>query len=113
MTRQKEKEFIEMRIANLEKAIKDYPDSAGNEYFSGKIQAYKDILELFSGTFDTWETRNKVFVACKETGDFITEVSSVQEGIELIKEYEKQDKSENIFAPDFYDVVNNDHVSML
>lgn len=57
MTRENEKEFIKMRITNLEKAISDFSNSAGNEYFSGKIQVYKDVLELFSGTFDNWERR--------------------------------------------------------
>ena len=57
MKRQKEKELLQMRIANLEKAIAEFPNSAGNEYFSGKIQAYKDVLELFDGTFDAWDTR--------------------------------------------------------
>lgn len=55
----------------------------------------------------------KIFTASKETGDFIEEVKTIEEGIELIKKYEADDRTNEIFEEDFYNLVNENHESLL
>lgn len=54
----------------------------------------------------------KIYTAVRETGDFIEEVKSVDEGWALIANYEADDKAEGTFEPDFYDVVDEEHCSV-
>lgn len=51
----------------------------------------------------------KLYTACRETGDFIEKVSSIQEGKELIKGYEEIDKNEGNYEDNFYAIVNENH----
>ena len=51
----------------------------------------------------------KLYTACRETGDFIEEVKSIQEGKELIKGYEEIDKNEGDYEGGFYTIVNENH----
>jgi len=51
----------------------------------------------------------KLFTADRETGTIIDEVKSVNEGLKLIKEYEKEDKAEGNYEPGFYEIVDEDH----
>lgn len=54
-----------------------------------------------------------VYVANRETGDFICRVDSVDQGLLVIEAYEISDKLNNIYVPNFYDVVNLYHESLL
>lgn len=54
----------------------------------------------------------KLYTACRETGDFIEEVYSIQEGKELIKEYEEIDRDEGDFKENFYAIVDEDHMEV-
>lgn len=44
-----------------------------------------------------------LYVACKETGEFIDVVNSVNAGKNLINEYEEQDKENGVHTEDFYE----------
>lgn len=55
----------------------------------------------------------KIFVADKETGTFIEEVNTVEDGKELIQQYEEADKADGTYIEDFYDVVDEEHCSIL
>lgn len=55
----------------------------------------------------------KLYVADKETGTFIDEVESIDEGLKLIDQYEAIDQEEGNYSPNFYDVVDEEHVSQL
>lgn len=57
--------------------------------------------------------KQKIYVADKETGTIIEEVASIKEGLKLIEKYEKKDKKEGIYTPNFYDIVNSDRCSLL
>ena len=52
------------------------------------------------------------YVACRETGEFIEMVDSVNDGRNLIDEYEEQDKRDGVYIEDFYDIVNENHCSV-
>lgn len=54
----------------------------------------------------------KLYTADRETGSFIEEVNSLDDGLTLIKEYEEADKADGTYTPNFYDVVNEDHCSI-
>lgn len=54
----------------------------------------------------------KLYTADKETGTFIEEVKTLEEGKKLIAEYERNDKIEGIYEENFYDVVNEEHESI-
>lgn len=50
----------------------------------------------------------KLYVADRVAGNHIEEVTSIEEGIKLIDEYEKSDKEEGIFEYGFYEVLEVD-----
>lgn len=45
-----------------------------------------------------------IVVRDREAGNIIDEVLSYDEGLELIKRFENEDKTNNMFVPDFYEV---------
>lgn len=47
----------------------------------------------------------KLYVADRGTGTTTEEVATVEDGIRLIKEYEEEDKRNECYEPDFYEVV--------
>ena len=51
----------------------------------------------------------KLYTACRETGDFIENVNSIQEGKDLIKKYEEIDRNEGDYEDNFYAIVNEKH----
>ncbi len=55
----------------------------------------------------------KIYTADKVTGTFIEEVSSIELGKALIEQYEQTDKSEGVYQSDFYDLVDENHESIL
>jgi len=59
------------------------------------------------------EKYRHIYVACRETGDRITEVSTIEEGLKTIKEYEKNDKAEDIYTEGFYDLIDENRKSVL
>ncbi len=50
----------------------------------------------------------KMYVGCAETGDLIEEVSSYDEGIRLIMQYEQEDMKNGLYEEDFYAVLDED-----
>lgn len=50
-----------------------------------------------------------LYTACRETGDLIEKVDSIQEGKDLIKKYEEIDRNEGSYEDNFYAVVNENH----
>lgn len=55
MTRENEKKFIQRHVNNIERALQEYPKTAGHAYLRGKQQAFREVLEMFSGTYDNCE----------------------------------------------------------
>mgnify|MGYP006872994381 CR=1 FL=1 len=55
----------------------------------------------------------KLYTADRETGTFIQEINSIEEGLELIREYEEGDKEDGYEPNNFYDIVNEYHESVL
>lgn len=55
----------------------------------------------------------KFYVADKETGTFIEEVETIEAGLLKIKSFESDDKREGTFEADFYNVVDEEHCSVL
>jgi len=53
-----------------------------------------------------------LYTADKETGTFIEKVDTIDQGLELIRGYEEEDKNDGTYTPDFYDIVNERHVSV-
>ncbi len=54
-----------------------------------------------------------MYTADRETGTFIEEVESVEQGLRVIATYERMDKANGCYSPDFYDVVDSDHCSLI
>ncbi len=52
-------------------------------------------------------------VANRETGNFICMVDSIEQGFKIINAYEQIDKRWGTYTPNFYDIVNLDHESVL
>ena len=52
-------------------------------------------------------------VSNRETGEFICMVDSVEQGLKIIDAYEYVDKLWGTYKPNFYDIVNLNHESVL
>lgn len=55
----------------------------------------------------------KVYTADKETGTFIDEFESIEEAKAAIEKYERADKADGTYEEDFYDVVDENHCSLI
>ena len=55
----------------------------------------------------------KLYTACRETGTFIDSVETIDQGLRFIDIYEWEDKANNQYEPDFYDVVDDNHCSVI
>ena len=55
----------------------------------------------------------KIYTADKETGTFIEEFDSIKKAKDAIACYEAEDEKEGVFEPDFYDIVNENHESIM
>lgn len=55
----------------------------------------------------------KIYTADRETGTFIEECASVEDAISQIDVYEAKDEAEGVYEPNFYDVVDENHCSLL
>lgn len=58
-------------------------------------------------------TKKQLYVANSWTGAFIEPVSSLNEGLRLIEQFENRDREDGTFREDFYTIVDQDHVSIL
>lgn len=54
----------------------------------------------------------KFYTSDTFSGTFIDEVSTVEEGLALIKKYEDQDKATGIYEEGFYCVVDENHCTV-
>ena len=52
------------------------------------------------------------WVACRETGSKIASFETIEEAKKQIEQYEKEDKKDGCFSPDFYDIVLEDYSSV-
>ena len=48
----------------------------------------------------------KFYVGCKESGDIIEEARSFKDAEEIIKKYEQEDKDNNNFSENYYEIIN-------
>lgn len=55
----------------------------------------------------------KIYTANRETGSFIEEAESIDMAKAMIRFYEDEDKKNDVFEPNFYDVVNENHESLI
>lgn len=54
------------------------------------------------------QEEKEIWVCAKETGDKIEKVDTIEQGKKIIKAYEKSDKKDGIFEPDFYSICDID-----
>ena len=55
----------------------------------------------------------RIYTADRETGTFIEECNSVRDALTKIADYEKQDKLDGSYEEDFYDVVDENHCTLI
>jgi hypothetical protein len=55
----------------------------------------------------------KIYTADRETGTFIDEFETVEDAKLAIMEYEATDKEYDDYKPDFYDIVDENHCSLI
>lgn len=55
----------------------------------------------------------KIYTACRETGTFIDEFETVADAKAAIEEYEATDRENDAYEPDFYDIVDENHCSLI
>ena len=55
----------------------------------------------------------KYYTADREAGNKIEAFDSIEEALKAIAAYEAEDERNGTYTPDFYDVVNEDHESVI
>jgi hypothetical protein len=50
----------------------------------------------------------KFKIICRESGDSIEGASTIEEAEKIIEDYEKTDKNEGNYEPDFYEIVEEE-----
>lgn len=75
-------------------------------YYEAKNEATDELSELtpYDLIGDYIVTERELWVADRESGNLIERVYSIGEGIDLIYEYEEQDKEDGVYVEDFYEV---------
>ena len=74
---------------------------------------YTNVI-IISSKGDTRKERiMKIYTANRDTGSFIEEAESVDMAKAMIRFYENEDKRNDVFEPNYYDVVNQNHESLL
>lgn len=53
------------------------------------------------------------WTACKETGDFIEYFRTYEDAVKAIEKYEEKDKAEGNYTEDFYNIVDDEHCSII
>ena len=105
--------------------IASYMDDEIREAVHGKLASYEpeefiqeylerdpEFEDLLRREFD-FDNSDEFWTADKETGSFIESYDSISDARKAIEGYEEQDKAEGIYTPNFYDVVNDEHDSVI
>ena len=91
--------------------------SINNEYTGIAQFLFKFVFTnviIISSKGDTRKERiMKIYTANRDTGSFIEEAESVDMAKAMIRFYENEDKRNDVFEPNYYDVVNQNHESLL
>lgn len=58
------------------------------------------------------EEKQRIFTADRETGTFIDEAATIEEARRLIEGYEQEDRENGEYTADFYNIVDQNHVSI-
>lgn len=99
---------IDARFFNekAKKVIETSDQGAWEMFKSCKTSEEVEALatELYDDFFKT-----EMYTADKETGTFIEQIDSYEEGLELIRQYEEEDKKEGNYTEGFYDIVDSEH----
>lgn len=69
----------------------------------------EDIEDEDCNCYDYNTIAWQIWTANRETGDLIEQCETVLQAERLIDEYEENDKIDETFVPDFYDIVNENH----
>lgn len=118
----------EQGLANAARSKREY-DKTNARTFSLKfnVKTDADILELFEAIDNKQgyikrlirediarnAAKKQLYVADRETGTFIEQVSSLNEGLRMIEQLENQDREKGTYKEDFYTIVNQEHVSVI
>lgn len=78
-----------------------------------KFNTFTDYLDTLIREDGLREVGDKVYTADRETGTFIDEFETVEDAKAAIEEYEEYEKEEGVYEPDFYDIVDENHCSLI
>lgn len=54
-----------------------------------------------------------IYTADRETGTFFERCESIEQAKAKIAEYEEKDKKDGVYEEDFYDIVDENHCSIM
>lgn len=100
-----------------QKNIKRVPLDMQKSYYDKVLKAYADECGMNVNTFiktaisELIRKGNKtmIYTADRETGTFIEQCDTIEHAKMKIAEYEEQDKKDDTYEEDFYDIVDEDH----
>ena len=88
----------------------NYPTNI--EYSDLKSRLYND--KLYHNKYVDYSIEESVaHVAVKETGEFIINVRDINQGIKVIEMLETEDDINGEYEPNWYDIVDDNHVSVM
>lgn len=97
---------------DLETAKRLLKDSEYEEGYIAVIENDVCVEELTQEQLFEEEHNTKIYTADRETGTFIDECESIEEAQNKIAEYEESDKADGTYEPDFYDIVDDNHMTI-
>ena len=108
-------EFTMLKTEGKEEAVKE-ARLIWNDWTRGdrktnrlEIRDYvEDVEDEDCECFDYDTIPWQIWTANRETGDLIEQCESMAQAERLIEEYEQQDKDDEAYEPNFYDIVNED-----
>lgn len=83
------------------------------ESIGEKFSTFSDYINHLVRKNSLMEIGDKVYTADRESGTFIEEFETVDDAKVAIGEYEEFDREDGTYEPGFYDVVDENHVSLI
>ena len=99
-------------VATLEQILEflNYPSDYNFVQAKYKLQEDTEYQNEYSSCYIE---ESRIHVAIRETGEFVADACDILQAMKLIETFESEDDSVEDYGPGYYDIVDDNHVSLL
>lgn len=101
------------QIYNAHSIYNEYTETTQLLFKLVFTNVYTNYNIILSKGYTRKEHIMKIYTANRDTGSFIEEAETIDMAKAMIRFYEAEDKRNDVFEPNYYDVVNQNHESLL